>query len=81
MPLGSKALMRLDPRALSLLAWALDKEAWMLVITRKEGERIVVDDDIVITVIESNRGSVRIGVDAPRELSITREELGSAPME
>ncbi len=53
----------------------------MLVITRKEGERIVIDDAIVITVIESNRGSVRIGVDAPRELSITRRELGFGPIE
>lgn len=53
----------------------------MLVITRKEGERIVIDDTIVITVIESNRRSVRIGVDAPRELSITREELGSGTIE
>ncbi|WP_298446017.1 carbon storage regulator [Ferrimicrobium sp.] len=53
----------------------------MLVITRQEGQRIVIDDTEVITVIESNRGSVRIGVDAPRELSITREELGSAPIE
>ena len=53
----------------------------MLVITRKEGERIVIDDTIVITVIESNRRSVRIGVDAPRELSITRRELGSGTIE
>ena len=35
----------------------------MLVITRKEGERIVIDDDIVITVVESKRGSVRLGED------------------
>jgi len=53
----------------------------MLVITRKEGERIVIDDDIVITVVETTRGSVRIGIEAPPELSITRGELGSAPID
>ncbi len=44
----------------------------MLVITRKEGERIVIGDEIVSTVLESTRGSVRIGVEAPRELSVIR---------
>jgi len=47
----------------------------MLVITRKEGERIVIDDDIVITVVESKRGSVRIGIQAPPpQVAIAREE-------
>jgi carbon storage regulator len=49
-----------------------EREAWMLVITRKEGERIVIGDEIVSTVLESTRGSVRIGVEAPRELSVIR---------
>jgi len=51
----------------------------MLVITRKEGERIVIDDDIVITVVESKRGSVRSGIEAPPELTIAR--LGDQPVE
>ncbi|KJE76211.1 hypothetical protein FEAC_20730 [Ferrimicrobium acidiphilum DSM 19497] len=46
----------------------------MLVITREEGERIVIDDDIVITVVESKRGSVRIGIEAPLQVAISREE-------
>jgi carbon storage regulator len=46
----------------------------MLVITRKEGERIVIDDDIVITVVEAKRGSVRIGIDAPPEVTVVRED-------
>jgi len=44
----------------------------MLVATRKEGERIVIGDDIVITVVESKRGSVRIGIEAPPEMTVTR---------
>ncbi|WP_298387620.1 carbon storage regulator [Ferrimicrobium sp.] len=51
----------------------------MLVITRKEGERVVIDDDIVITVVEAKRGSVRIGIDAPPEVTVAR--LGDRPVE
>jgi len=50
----------------------------MLVITRKEGERIVIADDIVITVIGAKRGSVRIGIDAPPDVTIVR--LGDQPI-
>jgi carbon storage regulator len=51
----------------------------MLVVTRKEGERIVIGDDIVITVVESKRGSVRIGIEAPPDVTVTR--LGEQPLE
>ncbi|MCK5507556.1 MAG: carbon storage regulator CsrA [Desulfobacterales bacterium] len=47
----------------------------MLVLTRKIGERINIGDDIVISVLEINRGSVRIGIDAPRQISILRHEV------
>jgi len=67
-------LVWLDPRTPSLILWVQEREAWMLVITRKEGERIVIDDDIVITVVESKRGSVRIGIQAPPQVAIARED-------
>ena len=51
----------------------------MLVITREEGERIVIDDDIVITVVEAKRGSVRIRIAAPPEVAVVR--LGDQPVE
>lgn len=47
----------------------------MLVLTRKPGEAIRLDDDIVIKVLEVQGVSVRIGVDAPREVSIHRDEV------
>lgn len=47
----------------------------MLVLTRKVGEKLLVGDDVVISVIEVNRGSVRIGVEAPRKVSIFRYEV------
>lgn len=47
----------------------------MLVLTRKEGEGIIIGDDIRITVVEMKGGGVRIGIDAPRELKVHRQEV------
>jgi carbon storage regulator len=47
----------------------------MLTISRRQGERILIGDDIVIEVVEVSGGSVRIGITAPREQRIYREEL------
>jgi carbon storage regulator len=47
----------------------------MLVLSRKIGERILIGDQIAITVVRIASGGVRIGVDAPRELRVIREEL------
>lgn len=46
----------------------------MLNLTRKEGEAIIIDGDIRIIILESRTGRVRVGIEAPRELRITREE-------
>lgn len=47
----------------------------MLVLTRKMGEGIVIGDDITITIVEMKGGSVRIGIDAPRDKKIYRQEV------
>ena len=47
----------------------------MLVLTRKVGERINIGDDIIVRVVEVNRGNVRIGIDAPGTVSIYRQEV------
>lgn len=47
----------------------------MLVLTRKVGEKILIGDDITISVIEVKRGNIRIGVDAPQNISILRFEV------
>jgi carbon storage regulator len=49
----------------------------MLVLTRKLGESIRVGDNISITVVEIERGKIRLGIDAPREVPVFREELVS----
>ena len=47
----------------------------MLVLSRKVGERILIGDKIMITVVKVGHGGVRIGVEAPPELAVVREEL------
>ncbi len=47
----------------------------MLVLTRKVGEGIVIGEDIKITIVEMKGGSIRIGIDAPQEKKIYRQEV------
>jgi carbon storage regulator len=47
----------------------------MLVLCRKLNERIMIGDDIVVTVVKIDRNQVRIGIEAPREVRVYREEL------
>ena len=49
----------------------------MLVLSRKVGERILIGDKIAVTVVKIGHGGVRIGVDAPNELAVVREELAT----
>jgi carbon storage regulator len=47
----------------------------MLVLTRKAGEGIIIGDDVTIKVIELKGGAIRIGIDAPRDKKIYRQEV------
>lgn len=47
----------------------------MLVLSRKVGERILVGSDITITVVRMGQGVVRIGIEAPLEIPVYREEV------
>ncbi|MFM8312669.1 MAG: carbon storage regulator CsrA [Deltaproteobacteria bacterium] len=47
----------------------------MLVLTRKLGESITIDDDIKIVVVQIKGGHVRLGIEAPRNTKIHREEI------
>lgn len=50
----------------------------MLVLSRKPGERILLGDDIVITVVRIGPNTTKIGIDAPKKMNIVREELVTA---
>lgn len=49
----------------------------MLVLSRKIGERILIGDKISVTVVKIGHGGVRIGVEAPAEMAVVREELAT----
>ena len=51
----------------------------MLVLTRKLMEKIQIGDEICVTVVRIEGGQVRLGIDAPRSVSIVRDELRSGP--
>ncbi|WP_315077695.1 carbon storage regulator CsrA [uncultured Clostridium sp.] len=53
----------------------------MLIITRKKDESLMIGDDIEITVLKLEDGSVKLGIDAPRETAILRKELYEAVKE
>lgn len=50
----------------------------MLVLTRRAGERLVIGDDVVITVIEVRSDGVRLGIEAPRHVRVHRAEVLAA---
>ena len=47
----------------------------MLVLSRKSGERIHIGENITLTIVRIGPNIVRLGIDAPRDLNIVREEL------
>lgn len=47
----------------------------MLVLSRKKNEQIVINDNIIITVVEVRGDKVRIGIDAPKEIPVHRHEV------
>jgi len=53
----------------------------MLVLSRKVGESILLDDKITIKIMDISKGMVKIGIDAPKEMLILRKELEEAVRE
>ncbi len=52
------------------------RERLMLVLTRKLGESIVIDGNIVVEVVQIEGQRVRLGISAPRDIPVRRSELG-----
>jgi carbon storage regulator len=50
----------------------------MLVLSRKLGEKIVIGDNIVVTVVKIDRNQIRLGIEAPHEVPVYREEIAPA---
>ncbi|VDN48535.1 carbon storage regulator [Petrocella atlantisensis] len=47
----------------------------MLALSRKLGESIIINDDIVITVLDISRDQIKIGIEAPKSIPIHRKEV------
>ena len=54
----------------------------MLVLSRKVGQRILIGDQITVTIVRVGQGGVRIGIEAPADVAVVREELisGNGPL-
>lgn len=52
-----------------------DERSTMLILTRKVGEKLMVGDDISLVIVGIRGNQVRIGVDAPKDVSVHREEI------
>jgi carbon storage regulator len=53
----------------------------MLVLSRKLGEKILIGDDIVLTVVKIDKNQVRLGIEAPPDVVVFREEIAPAHRE
>jgi carbon storage regulator len=53
----------------------------VLIITRRQGEKIMLGDEIVVHVMEIVGNSVRVGIEAPRSIAVYREEIWNAVRE
>jgi carbon storage regulator len=47
----------------------------MLILTRRVGESVMIGDEVTVTVLELKGNQVRIGINAPRDIAVYREEL------
>lgn len=47
----------------------------MLVLSRKPGEKILIGENVTVTIVRIGPNTVRIGIEAPRDMNIVREEL------
>lgn len=50
----------------------------MLVLSRKLGEKIVIGENIVVTVVKIDRNQIRLGIEAPLDVPVYREEIAPA---
>ncbi|MEE9332506.1 MAG: carbon storage regulator CsrA [Granulosicoccaceae bacterium] len=53
----------------------------MLILTRRSSERIFIGDDVVLSVLAIEGNRVKLGIDAPKDVSILREEIRESTIE
>lgn len=53
----------------------------MLVLSRKPGEKILIGENVVVTIVRIGPNTVRLGIEAPREMNVVREEIADVDVE
>jgi carbon storage regulator len=56
-------------------------EEFMLILSRRPGESLTIGDDVVVTVVSVSGNQIRLGITAPREVRVLREEIYKAMRE
>ena len=47
----------------------------MLILTRRVGEKLIINDNVIITIMGAKGNQIRIGIEAPRDVQVHREEI------
>ena len=47
----------------------------MLILTRRVGEKLIIGENVTVTILGAKGNQIRIGIDAPRDISVNREEI------
>lgn len=55
--------------------WTISWSIHMLILSRKSGEGIRIGEDVVIHILKSVGGAIKVGIDAPRSVRVVRDEL------
>lgn len=50
----------------------------MLILSRKLGQKLIINDNIIVTILDAGNGNVKIGIEAPTDAKIYREEIYQA---
>jgi carbon storage regulator len=79
---SKRRAVRPRPKLVISRRWVVDpvihKEEFMLVLSRQSDETIIIGDNIRVTIVEVRGDKVRIGIDAPRDVAVHRQEIYDA---
>jgi carbon storage regulator len=67
--------VELDGKGLAVRVPRHERRATMLILTRRIGETITIGENITVAVLSTNGRQVRIGINAPRDIAVHREEI------
>jgi carbon storage regulator len=76
--LGCKTFLGLQPLPIQAANQARPKESPMLVLSRHRDESIMIGDDVIVTIVDIRGDKVRLGINAPQDVPVHRQEVYEA---